>query len=284
MFKNLGFAKKYLKNFHALKPEHYEIETAIEEGSAALQQVFSPSAIKANDTSFGVGFAPFSKTEALVLKVANYLNAKTTIKKCPWIGEDIKVMGLRIGKKIKLICSVAFVDKYVKSIEDYFRKKEELERELIKKFKCEIKVNTLDKEKTKANSESDIYLTTTGLSAEMGDDGQTGRGNRVSGLITAERYMSLEAAAGKNPTNHVGKLYNVLANIIASDLVKKKIVRECYIKILSEIGTPIDEPQVILVQIKENADPEKIKQIVNHWFDNIKKVSASLIEGKFSIC
>ena len=33
--------------------------------------------------------------------------------------------------------------------------------------------------------------------------------------------MSLEAAAGKNPVSHVGKLYNVLATLIARDIHAK---------------------------------------------------------------
>ena len=68
-------------------------------------------------------------------------------------------------------------------------------------------VNALDD--PKASDESGIYLTVTGLSAEQGDDGEVGRGNRVNGLITPSRAMSLEAAAGKNAVAHVGKLYNL---------------------------------------------------------------------------
>lgn len=64
-------------------------------------------------------------------------------------------------------------------------------------------------------SAQDSYLTVTGLSAESGDDGQVGRGNRVNGLIAPYRPMSLEAAAGKNPVTHVGKLYNIIAMRIA---------------------------------------------------------------------
>ena len=45
---------------------------------------------------------------------------------------------------------------------------------------------------------------------EAGDDGSVGRGNRANGLITPCRPMSLEATAGKNPVNHVGKIYNLL--------------------------------------------------------------------------
>jgi S-adenosylmethionine synthetase len=42
-------------------------------------------------------------------------------------------------------------------------------------------------------------LTVTGTSAENGDDGQVGRGNRINGLITPYHPMSLEATSGKKP-------------------------------------------------------------------------------------
>ncbi len=54
-------------------------------------------------------------------------------------------------------------------------------------------------------------------SVEMGDDGATGRGNRGNCLITPMRPMSIEAIAGKNPVNHVGKIYNVIAQQVAEE-------------------------------------------------------------------
>jgi S-adenosylmethionine synthetase len=59
-----------------------------------------------------------------------------------------------------------------------------------------------------------VYLTVTGTSAEAGDDGEAGRGNRVNGLITPYRPMTMESAAGKNPVTHVGKISNVCASLI----------------------------------------------------------------------
>jgi S-adenosylmethionine synthetase len=95
-----------------------------------------------------------------------------------------------------------------------------------------------------------VYLTVTGTSAEAGDDGQTGRGNRANGLITPFRPMTLEAAAGKNPIMHVGKLYNVAASRLAGVLVAElpEISEgECYL--VSEIGAPIEEPKLTLIRL-----------------------------------
>jgi S-adenosylmethionine synthetase len=95
-----------------------------------------------------------------------------------------------------------------------------------------------------------VYLTVTGTSAEHGDDGATGRGNRANGLITPFRPMSLEATAGKNPVSHVGKIYNVLANKIANDIYNKVSgLREVYVEILSQIGRPINDPLVANVKV-----------------------------------
>ena len=77
-------------------------------------------------------------------------------------------------------------------------------------------INTADNLKT-----SCIFLTVTGTSAEMGDDGSVGRGNRCNGLITPNRPMSMEATSGKNPINHIGKIYNLLSTQMARDIVKQ---------------------------------------------------------------
>ena len=55
----------------------------------------------------------------------------------------------------------------------------------------------------------------------MGDDGSVGRGNRANGLITPNRPMSMEATSGKNPINHVGKIYNLLSNKMAEDITRE---------------------------------------------------------------
>jgi S-adenosylmethionine synthetase len=90
-----------------------------------------------------------------------------------------------------------------------------------------------------------VYLTLTGTSAEMGDDGAVGRGNRVNGVIAPFRSTSLEAACGKNPISHVGKVYNVLALLAAQDIIERvPTVRAVTVHVLSQIGAPLDQPLV----------------------------------------
>jgi S-adenosylmethionine synthetase len=139
-------------------------------------------------------------------------------------------------------------------------------------------VNTLDASNGK--SIDDVYLTVTGLSAEMGDDGQVGRGNRASGLITPCRPMSLEAPCGKNPISHTGKIYNVLAQQIANDIIKQNAAKECYVKILSQIGKPIDNPFVCSVQVDDLSREKEAMQIVDNWLANITNITELIINEK----
>jgi S-adenosylmethionine synthetase len=108
-----------------------------------------------------------------------------------------------------------------------------------------VNVNMADDPQTSA-----IYLTVTGTSAEAGDDGQVGRGNRVNGLITPYRPMILEAVAGKNPVTHVGKIYNVLAREIAETLVAKEphiTAAQCLL--MGQIGAPVTEPALLHIKL-----------------------------------
>ncbi|HUJ87117.1 MAG TPA: methionine adenosyltransferase [Burkholderiales bacterium] len=202
----------------------------------------------ANDTSLGVGFAPLDALESAVLAVERKLNAPEVKAARPEIGEDVKVMGVRSGRDLTLTVACALVGRHVSDIDDYRRKKARI-RDLAAAAAgagAEVEVNSAD-----GDGADSIYLTVTGLSAEAGDDGQVGRGNRVNGLITPYRPMSLEAAAGKNPVTHVGKLYNLLANRIARALVAEvNGVQEAYCYLVSRIGQPITEPQLIDLKLR----------------------------------
>jgi S-adenosylmethionine synthetase len=185
----------------------------------------------ANDTSFGVGFAPLDRLERTVLEAERRLAA-------PELGEDTKVLGLRIGGRLEITAACAFVGRHVRDLADYFAKKERVRALVAEGMDAQVLLNAADG----ATADS-VYLTVSGLSAEAGDDGQVGRGNRVNGLITPYRPMSLEAAAGKNPVSHTGKLYNLLAARIAQALAAGLPgVEEAYCYLVSRIGAPVSEP------------------------------------------
>ena len=109
---------------------------------------------------------------------------------------------------------------------------------------AEIAINAADHLPTGA-----VYLTVTGTSAEAEDDGEVGRGNRVNALITPCRPMSLEAAAGKNPVTHVGKIYNTLARDIAAALTRMPETAAAQCTMVSRIGAPVSSPALAQVKL-----------------------------------
>jgi S-adenosylmethionine synthetase len=231
---------------------HCVIDCFAGRGDSQLIHTFKE--VTANDTSFGVAHWPLSELERTVHDTCDYINYEL-IDQFP-VGEDVKVMGARLDNRIILTCAVPFIASEVKNLDQYRDYKDAL-REKIFLFangrntrEMKVYTNTAD-----AESDGSAYLTITGTSAECGDDGAVGRGNRVTGLITPFRPASLEAAAGKNPISHVGKLYNVLALESAKRIVDRvEGIRQAVVILLSQIGRPVDQPLVASVIIYPEAD------------------------------
>jgi len=289
----LESARKWLRNsFRYLDPgTHVIIDYKIGQGSADLVSVYElgkESIPLANDTSFGIGFAPLSTLERLVLETERMLNSPQIKSSIPAVGEDVKVMGLRIGNKITLTIAAAIVSRHVRDKDEYLAVKEAIREKVLDlgskiapQYDVEVHVNTADRV-----DQGIFYLTVTGTSAEHGDDGATGRGNRANGLITPMRPMSLEATAGKNPVSHVGKIYNVLARIIAEKIHSQlKNANEVYVSLLSQIGRPINDPLVADIKIVADGDLSldqinEAKRIAEEELDKVKEITRLILEDK----
>lgn len=283
-------AKDYL---HGVMPnldvdDGVMFDSKIVPGSLDLRFLYTGKVPLANDTSFGIGYGPLSKVETLVLSVERYLNSRKYKDKHPEVGADIKVMGMRRGGRITLTVSAAFISSVIKNVKEYASFKKEVLSD-IKEYAqqhvdlpVEVFLNTSDNPE-----KGSVYITVTGTSAEMGDAGAVGRGNRVNGLITPCRPMSLEAAAGKNPSRHIGKIYNILAFQSAEKIVKEvPTIKEIEVKLLSQIGRPIDDPLVADLKIISDQfekDSKKAREIMDGDLANITKVTEQLVAGKASV-
>ena len=250
--------RHWLKNnLRALDAErHVRIHCLLRPSSAALVDLFlrqrESGVVLANDTSCGVGYAPLDALETMVLRVERHLNSAAARSACPAIGEDIKVMGVRTGETFRLTIACAFIAAGVRDMAEYQMHKARVQALALDAARTtspapvDITINAAD-----GDTEDSVYLTVTGTSAEAGDDGEVGRGNRVNGLITPYRPMSMEAAAGKNPVSHVGKLYHLVAGRIAHLLVAEIAeVTEAQCLLVSAIGHPIDKPQIAEVKVR----------------------------------
>ncbi len=268
------------------------VDVKLGEGSGDLQEVFGEDGTQvpmSNDTSFGVGHAPLTETERIVLETERQLNGRYSDEH-PAVGQDIKVMGKRESETIDVTVAVAAVDRYVDGIEGYDAVMKGV-RAFVEDLAAEytdrtvrVHVNTADD-----YEEGSIYLTTTGTSAEQGDDGSVGRGNRSNGLITPNRSMSMEATSGKNPVNHIGKIYNLLSTEIARSVVEAVDgIREVRIRLLSQIGKPIDEPHVADASLvtEEGVEVGDIEAAVGAIIDeelaNVTDITERVIDGELT--
>jgi len=290
-------AKEWLRqNLRFVDPEqHIVFQNELKEGSPELTDLFEREVIGANDTSAAVGYAPLTETERIVFATERYLNSPEFKQLFPEAGEDVKVMGYRRDRELVLTIALAFVDRYVTSAERYFARKEEIQvaleeylaREQRTLDRITVTINTLD---DPARGEGGMYLTVLGTSAEGGDCGQVGRGNKVNGVISLNRPMGTEAAAGKNPVSHVGKIYTLLTHRIAAEIYASVPgLREVYVWLCSQIGKPIDQPliasaQLILQKGVALADVEpQVTYVIEHELAHIHEFTARLARGELPV-
>jgi S-adenosylmethionine synthetase len=290
-------SRAWLKaNLHALDPDHeVRIDALVQHASQDLQALFSRRGLRriplANDTSFGVGYAPLSRLERLVLAIDKRINGRDRERETPAWGEDVKVMAIRSGDRVEITVACAMIGRFLANIEAYLEQKLSLER-LVRDLAsehgfpaCHVSVNAAD-----SLSSGGIYLTVTGTSAEAGDDGQVGRGNRVNGLITPCRPMSLEAAAGKNPVSHVGKIYNVLARDIAAAMIASiPEIESAQCLMVSRIGAPVTLPAVVQIKIATRegvpvtALQARIDALVGDHVARIPELVSGFVAGSISV-
>jgi S-adenosylmethionine synthetase len=295
----VGAARVWLQaNLRHVDPvKHVRYRSVLAPGSAELADIFArPGAVRAaNDTSAAVGYYPLSPVERAVLGMERMLNGSEFKESFPETGEDIKVMGARRGKMLDLTVAMPLLAPLIESEQHYFERKEKLHAEMrnfAERFtefrRVTVNFNTLD---MKGRGVGGVYLSLLGTSAEDGDSGQVGRGNRVNGLISINRPMGTEAAAGKNPVSHVGKIYNVLAHRMAQDIYENVSgIKEVYVLLLSRIGSPIDRPRMATAQLllergrRISEISRKVENIFERELAGMSKFCAALARGEFPVC
>ena len=292
-------AKRWFKkNMRFVDPDrHVRYQVELAKGSEALQDIFKRKGqfLGANDTSAAVGYAPLTETERLVLITERYINSPSFKKEFPETGEDVKIMASREDGSLDLTIALAFVDRFIESENQYFKRKAEVVEDVTRfvrsraKFdQVNVSINTADKP---GRGMGGMYLTVLGTSADDGDGGQVGRGNRVNGLIPLNRPTCSEAAAGKNPVSHVGKIYNLLCYEIAQHVYQKVSgIKEVYVWLLSQIGHPINQPKVAGVELILDKGVEFksvsrfVTDIVKSELNNIDDFTKRLTQGKIPVC
>ena len=237
-----------------------------------------------NDTSLGVGYAPYSNLEKMILDIEIELNSLNFKNRHKWIGSDIKLMGFRQLNNYYITMCIPQIANFVKNLNEYkanlkiARKKVE---EIIKKYSInnfELNINTRDD-----YSVRELYLTATGSSIESGDEGLVGRGNRINGVISPNKPMSMEGSCGKNPIYHIGKIYYLAANEIAKKIYKKFGIKN-EVFIVSQSGRYLLDPWIIMVNIQNDFHKKDvIEKLVLEEIKKIQSLTSKIINNKFKL-
>ena len=289
----------FRENLPAIDPDrHLAYQVELKGGSEELTSIFAETATiaLANDTSAAVGYAPLSETEQLVLDAERFLNGVEFKQRYPASGQDVKVMGVRKRAVVDLTVAMPLLDRYVEGELSYLQQKEEMRQALTafvrsrrdKLDEINVSLNTLDRP---GAGLAGMYLSVLGTSAEDADSGEVGRGNQVNGIIALNRPRGSEAAAGKNPVSHVGKIYNVLTHVLADRIYREVSgLEQVIVWLCSRIGAPVNDPQVAAVQVKlakgfDVADvASAVREIVNHKLERMPAFCLELARGKYSVC
>jgi S-adenosylmethionine synthetase len=292
-------ARTWIKdNLRFVDPErHMKYRIALAPGSDALTDIFDRSGASrlANDTSAAVGYYPLSPTENVVLGMERFLNGREFKEKFPQSGEDIKVMGARSGNELELTIAMPLMASFVRSEQAYFEIKSAILDEMhlfidnLAVFDgISIGYNSLD---LRGRGLGGVYLSLLGTSAEDADSGQVGRGNRVNGIISMNRPMGTEAAAGKNPVSHVGKIYNILAHRMAREIYQNVGgIKEVYVLLQSRIGSPVDKPRSasaqVLLEKGRHVDEVAVhvEEIFERELTGLDSLCDALTRGEYPIC
>ena len=95
-------------------------------------------------------------------------------------------------------------------------------------------------------------------------------------------------AAGKNPVNHIGKIYNILATEMAQSITKEyPEIKQCDVAVLSQIGKPISQPHNLNINLvlAKKADFAKLQPKVDYiaqgFLENIGQLTTDIALGKY---
>lgn len=214
-----------------------------------------------NDCNLISAYWPLSKAERLALHLENTVNSIEFKIAHPSTGTDVKVFVVRADEAFTVTINVPFLAGKVESRQAYDALKAAVERDLRVAAAAVTKLDQVTLLVNPQDRTGKPYLTALGSAADTGDVGVVGRGNRGNGLITPMRPMSIEAPAGKNPTDHTGKIYTKLAIDLAQQL-SSELQQAVEVHIFTAKESPLHDPDAIVVRC-EDVDADIDRRIRN---------------------
>ena len=271
---------------------HYFLTThagpgTLTDSSGSIASMFGPTKrgevrgyeeLVANDTSYCVAYTPHSPLEEYVLELERGLTNSERRQGWEWLGSDIKVMAYRQGNRVQVTSCIPQIAAHVGSLDNYRENLnvikehfQEVASKLIPDYDVEVQLNTKDNDDTR-----NYYLTVSGASLS-GDIGVVGRGNRVNGLITSQRPMSLEGINGKNPRYYSGFVYAV-ASRRASETVYERTGVANIVEIVGQNGAPLTQPWA--VRVTGHKLDQRATDIIKETLEKIPTLTEEFLRGE----
>ncbi|MGI5187715.1 methionine adenosyltransferase [Promicromonospora sp. CA-289599] len=225
----------------------------------------------ANDTVICVGTSHRGISADLATRLEGHITGSEFRRAFPAVGTDVKVMIVRIGASLDITAAVPFHPELVDTWPAYSERLGEVRAAISDHLRMlqgqDERLRRIDNMSLSLNTK-DVpgrgYLAPFGTSLGKGDCGAVGRGNRYNGAIEPLRPSSCEAAAGKNPVHHVGKIYTAVTFEIAKRIfVDTGVYAE--VTIAARNGGRLDDPAHVLVSTERKlgqADIDRVKSIV----------------------
>jgi len=100
--------------------------------------------------------------------------------------------------------------------------------------------------------------------------------------------MSLEAASGKNPVSHVGKIYQVMAQLIANELIEAQPhLKQVYCYMVSQIGHPITDPQAVNIEYYGDVSEKEMNQLARGVIEQVlsrwREIRDGFVDGTWGV-
>lgn len=236
----------------------------------------------ANDTSAIAAGAPLTPIERLVLATEGFFYDDTQKPKYPECGQDIKVMAIRKEKNVDLTVCLPIVLKYCEDAKDYWdicdRVNQDLRnfisQQISGDYTYKLNLNTQYRGYRKNTEAKHFYAVVGGSALDFGEEGLVGRGNNRGGIIPTFRTFSMEAAYGKNPVYHVGKVLGVVADELSSQ-IHHATGKKNEVFFVAKNGDPLLSPSQIIIKSEDLDNRSAIQKVVectlqkNDWTHKI---------------
>lgn len=232
----------------------------------------------ANDTSYCVAYAPLSVLEESILDFEKNSLVVMRTEKWNWLGTDTKIMAHRSNGEVDMTICVPQIAKYVDSVEAYKDNLKQFEEYTYDYFRHKLGSDTFKLSlNTKDNPATENYYLTVSGASLSGDIGVVGRGNRVNGLITSHRPMSMEGTNGKNPRYYTGFVYAMLTQAISSQTYKE-FNKPNICEAISQNGAPLKQPWKLL--LISDVNEKQAIDIIHNELENIDTMVDKFMQNK----